>query len=102
MYCNDFIINITGNLHILSIIITVFGTYKHIEAIKNNKPHSIWLSATLALMLLLRIPNQLCIALNISHGWYTVIGTMIGIFSFIYLTYITYEKNIKKKNKILY
>jgi len=96
-YCKDSIMNITGYLHILSIIITVFGTFKHIESIKNNKPHSIWLSATLAIMLLLRIPNQVCIAFSMSHGWYTVIGTIIGILSFVYLTYITYEKKVKKK-----
>ena len=30
MKCNDTLFNITGKLHILSLIIAVFGTYKQI------------------------------------------------------------------------
>ena len=100
MKCNDTLFNITGKLHILSLIIAVFGTYKQIESIQNNEPHSIWLSLTLTIMLLLRIPNQICVSFEKFDGWYTVIGTVMGVIGFSYLTYITFEKdkNNKKKN----
>ena len=29
-------------------------------------------------MLLLRIPNQICVSLRESHGWYSVFGTVMG------------------------
>ena len=38
-------------------------------------------------MLLLRVPNQVCVALNQPEGWYSVIGTMVGAVSFAYLSY---------------
>ena len=98
MKCNDILFNITGKLHILSLMIAVFGTYKQIESIQENKPHSIWLSLTLTIMLLLRVPNQVCVSFENFDGQYTVIGTLMGVIGFSYLTYITYEKDKNNKN----
>ena len=52
-------------------------------------------------MLALRIPNQICVALKESHGWYSVIGTVVGAASFGYLAYVeTQQAKIKEtKNK---
>jgi len=47
---------------------------------------------------MLRVPNQLCVALNQPEGWYSVIGTLVGAASFAYLGYDTYihEQTTKK------
>ena len=99
MECDDLFFYVSGKLHILSLIIAVFGTYKQIDSIQNDEPHSIWLSLTLAIMLLLRIPNQVCVSFREFDGWYTVIGTLMGVIGFSYLTYITYSKNVSDKKK---
>lgn len=93
MKCSPFIMNLTGYLHIFSLAFAVFGTYMQIDALHKDKPNSIWLSLSLCIMLLLRIPNQVCLSLIHSHGWYNVIGTLMGSLSFAYLTYLTHLKN---------
>ena len=97
--CNNTIFKLSGKLHILSLIIAVLGTYKQIDSIQKNEPHSIWLSLTLTIMLLLRIPNQVCVSFKEFDGWYTVIGTIMGIVGFAYLTLITYEKSVYKNRE---
>ena len=52
-------------------------------------------------MLLLRVPNQICVAMLEPHGWYSVMGTLVGATSFGYLAFVEYqqkEKNESKKN----
>ena len=51
--------NLTGYLHIFSLVFAVFGTYMQIDALHKNKPNSIWLSLSLCVMLLLKLPNQI-------------------------------------------
>ena len=86
MKCSPLIMNLTGYLHIFSLAFAVFGTSMQIDALQKDKPNSIWLSLTLCIMLLLRIPNQVCLSLIHGHGWYNVIGTLMGSLSFAYLT----------------
>lgn len=100
MKCNSTIIKFTGYLHIVSLLFAIFGTYKQIEALNENKKNSIWLTLSLTFMLLMRIPNQICLSFIHPHGWYNVIGTLLGAMSFAYLTYLTHEKNINDENKI--
>jgi len=49
------------------------------------------------IMLFLKIPNQICMAYFHSHGWLSVISTIIGIISFAILTYYNYLA-MKKHN----
>lgn len=93
MKCSPLIMNLTGYLHIFSLAFAVFGTYMQIDSLQKDTPNSIWLSLSLCIMLLLRIPNQVCLSLIHSHGWYNVIGTLMGSLSFAYLTYLTHLKN---------
>ena len=93
MKCSPFIMNLTGYLHIISLMFAVFGIYMQIDALHKNKSNSIWLSFSLCIMLLLRIPNQICLSFMHSHGWYNVIGTLMGASSFGYLSYLTHLKN---------
>jgi predicted membrane channel-forming protein YqfA (hemolysin III family) len=90
----------TGYLHIIALVVAIWGTIKQLDDVKANKPTSIWLSLSLAIMLILRIPNQICVATIESHGWYSVLGTMMGALSFLYLTYETYKHGREKNNFI--
>ena len=100
MKCNATIMKYTGYLHVFSLLFAIFGTYKQIEALNENKKNSIWLTLSLTLMLLMRIPNQICLSFIHHHGWYNVFGTLMGSLSFAYLTYLTHEKNINDEKKI--
>ena len=51
--------------------------YETSEAVHKGKPFSVALSLSLTAMLLLRIPNQICF-LKEPHGWYSVMGTLLG------------------------
>jgi len=95
--CSNSMMKYTGYLHFIALAVAIFGTIKQIDDVKSDKPSSVWLSLSLAIMLILRIPNQICVATRESHGWYSVLGTVIGAISFLYLTYVTYE-HVNKKN----
>ena len=90
MKCSKAMMKYTGYLHIIALVVAIYGTMHQIDAVKNDKPYSVALSLSLTVMLLLRVPNQVCVALNQPEGWYSVIGTMVGATSFAYLSYETY------------
>ena len=99
MQCSNEIMNYTGYLHIIALVIAIYGTIHQIDAVEKNTPYSPYLSVALTAMLLLRVPNQICVATKQSHGWYSVIGTIVGAASFGYLAYVEYKAaNAKKKN----
>lgn len=99
MKCSANMMNYTGYLHIFALIVAIYGTYHQIDSVKNNKPYSPALAVSLTIMLLLRVPNQICVALKEFHGWYSVVGTLVGAGSFAYLGYIEYQQSLlKKKN----
>ena len=102
MYCSKQLMKNTGYLHIIAIIVAVIGTFKQIDSVKKGEVASIALSLSLMIMLLLWIPNQICVALDSSHGWYSVIGTIIGALSYGILTYYNYKAGKKYKNKYQY
>jgi hypothetical protein len=89
----------TGYLHIVALVVALYGTYAQIDAVKTGKPFSMALALSLTVMLLLRIPNQICVALQESHGWYSVLGTVMGAAGFGLLTYETYKKSEEQKSK---
>ena len=97
MGCSKDMMKYTGYLHILALMIAIYGTYRQIDAVKGGEPFSPALSIALTVMLALRIPNQICVALKESHGWYSVIGTVVGAASFGYLAYVeTQQAKIKE------
>ena len=92
MKCSDSMMKYTGYLHILALIVAIYGTYSQIDAVKNGRPFSPNLAIALTVMLLLRVPNQICVAQREFHGWYSVIGTVVGAASFAYLGYTEYQQ----------
>jgi hypothetical protein len=89
----------TGYLHVVALIVAIYGTFKQIEAVNNGKPFSVALSLSLTAMLILRIPNQICVSLKEPHGWYSVMGTILGAASFAYLSWVTYKHEESEKSK---
>jgi len=98
MKCSKTMMKYTGYLHIVALMVAIYGTYQQIDAVKTGKPFSMALSLALTVMLLLRIPNQICVAMLEWHGWYSVLGTVVGAASFGYLAFVEYKESIKKKN----
>ena len=96
MKCSDSMMKYTGYLHILALIVAIYGTYSQIDAVKSGQPFSPNLAIALTVMLLLRIPNQICVAQRVFHGWYSVFGTLMGAASFAYLGYTEYQQSLKK------
>ena len=99
MKCSPKMMEYTGYLHIVALVVALYGTYAQINAVKTGKPFSMALALSLTVMLLLRIPNQICVALQESHGWYSVLGTVMGAAGFGLLTYETYKKSEEQKSK---
>jgi len=95
MKCSPKMMRYTGYLHILALCVAIYGTFHQIDAVKSGKPFSPALALALTLMLVLRIPNQVCVALKESHGWYSVVGTVVGAISFAYLAYAEYSQTTK-------
>ena len=90
MACSPTMMKYTGYLHIIALIVAIYGTIHQVEAVRKGEPYSPALSIALTIMLALRIPNQVCVAQKIAHGWYSVIGTVVGASGFAYLAYIEY------------
>ena len=93
MKCSEKMMRYTGYLHIVALVVAIYGTYAQIDAVKTGKPFSMALALSLTVMLLLRIPNQICVSLSESHGWYSVFGTVMGAAGFGLLAYETYKKS---------
>ena len=99
MKCSPKMMEYTGYLAYCGFSSSLYGTYAQIDAVKTGKPFSMALALSLTVMLLLRIPNQICVALQESHGWYSVLGTVMGAAGFGLLTYETYKKSEEQKSK---
>ena len=99
MKCSPAMMKYTGYLHILALDVAIYGTYHQIDSVKSGKAYSPYLAVALTVMLLLRVPNQICVAMKEFHGWYSVFGTLMGAAGFAYLGYIEYEQSKKKEGK---
>ena len=97
MKCSDSMMKYTGYLHILALAVAIYGTYTQIDSVKSGQAYSPALAIALTVMLLLRVPNQICVATKEFHGWYSVVGTISGAIGFAYLGYIEYQESLKEK-----
>ena len=98
MQCSPKMMKYTGYLHILALCVAMYGTFRQIDDVKSGNTTSPALAIALTLMLLLRVPNQICVATKVPHGWYSVIGTLVGAVSFSYLAYSEYQSKNHAKN----
>ncbi len=93
MPCSKTTTKITGFVHLFALLITFAGMAFQFAAVANNQPYAIWLPVSLAIMMCLRIPNQICVALESSHGWFSVAGSIIGLIGYVALTIVTFDKS---------
>ena len=91
MQCSPKMMTYTGYLHILALCVAIYGTFRQIDDVKAGNATSPALAIALTVMLLLRVPIQICVAVKEPHGWYSVIGTLVGAASFSYLAYSEYQ-----------
>ena len=99
MKCTKSGFKITGVLHVLALLVTFIGMGFQFYSVANDQPYAIWLPLTLCIMMLMRIPNQICVALENSHGWFSVMGSIFGLSGYIALTVVTFSKSKTTGNK---
>ncbi len=95
MVCSKLTQKTTGIVHVIALVITFAGMAFQIYSVNSGNPYALWLPISLAIMMLLRIPNQICVALHESHGWYSVVGSSLGLIGYIALTVVTFQKSKK-------
>ena len=88
MHCTPRFKQITGYLHGLAIFIIAIFSGIQIYDIKAGKKSTYWIPLGIAIMMALRLPNVVCIALNDPHGWYVFVGSIIALISNAYITHL--------------
>ena len=81
--CTPKVFKITRYFHIFSIFVIIAGTAFNMYASFNHKYSGLWLPVALAVMILFRLPNQVCVAHEHSDGWLSVTGSVIGMLGYI-------------------
>ena len=94
-HCSSKVMKITGIFHILAIMAALIGTGYQFYHVKTQKALSYSLPLSLAVMMLLRIPNQVCVARKESHGWLSVTGSVIAMITYIALSVVIYQESQK-------
>lgn len=91
MKCSKNIFSFFAIINVFALLISAFGIYLEIKDTKDAIPYSPWLSLSIAITLLMRIPNQVCISFGEFYGWLTVIGTTMAIIAHSYISYLNYQ-----------
>ena len=94
--CSKKEFKITRYLHIFSIMVIIAGTSYNMYAASNRKETGLWLPLALAVMIILRLPNQICVAHSEKDGWLSVCGSTIGLISYIITCIIIIHLQNKK------
>lgn len=93
--CSPKVMKITGVFHFFAIMAALIGTGFQFYNVKTHKALSYSLPLGLAIMMLLRIPNQVCVAWREPHGWFSVVGSVIAMITYIALTIVTHHESKK-------
>ena len=94
--CSKKEFKITRYFHIFSIIVIVAGTSYNMYAAANKKETGLWLPLALAIMIIFRLPNQICVAHSEKDGWLSVTGSTLGLISYIATVIIILHYQSKK------
>ena len=88
MQCSHAFKEMTGYLHGLAIIaISIFSGIQ-IYDLKSGSPNKYWVPLGIVVMMILRLPNVVCIAFNDPHGWYVFAGSLVALVVNSYITYL--------------
>ena len=93
MKCSVWSMRGVGFLHLIALVISIIGTGWQISSVRQGIANSPVLPVALTLMLILRLPNQFCVALNESNGWYSVAGTIASVIGYLILAYYSYTSS---------
>lgn len=88
MNCSPLFKQVTGYLHGIAILIIAIFSAIQIYKLQNGDDSTYWIPLGITLMMILRLPNVICIALNDYHGWYVVVGSIIAIITNSYITHL--------------
>ena len=88
MHCTPQFKKISGYLHGIAIAVVAIFSSIQIYDLKAGKQSKYWVPLGIAIMMALRLPNVLCIALNDSHGWYVFVGSVIALITNSYITHL--------------
>ena len=100
LHCSKNFKNITGYLHGAAILAIAIFSGIQIYELQDKKEVTFWIPLGLCIMMLLRTPNIVCVALDDPHGWYFFTGTMVALLTNAYITYLIIKNQKKKKEKI--
>ena len=101
MTCSNTLYTVSGVFHGITILIALICSYIIVHNISKNKPSGPLIPIIFIIILLFRLPNQICVAFDDSHGWFSVATTIVSILTFIGVTIIIfYKKNSNIVNHI--
>lgn len=101
MTCSNTLYTVSGVFHGITILIALICSYIVVNNISKNKPSGHLIPIIFIIILLFRLPNQICVAFDDSHGWFSVATTIVSILTFIGVTIIIfYKKNLNIVNHI--
>lgn len=88
MHCSETFRTISGYFHGLAIVIIAIFSGIQIYDLKSGSPNRYWVPLGIAIMMALRLPNVICIALNDSHGWFVFVGSIVALVVNAYITHL--------------
>lgn len=101
MPCSNTLYTVSGVFHGLTILVALICSLIVISNISNNKPSGILIPIVFIIIFLIRLPNQICVAFDDNHGWFSVATTILSILIFIgVIGIIIYKKKHNVVNHI--
>lgn len=91
MICSEKVKRISGHFHGLAVLLIAIFSGIQIYELKAGHRARYWIPLGITLMMVLRLPNVICIALKDWHGWYVVTGSIIALISNAYITHLMIE-----------
>lgn len=93
MKCSKRIKSLSGHLHALSILIIAVFSIIQVYMLETEHDTRFWIPIGLVIMILLHLPNIVCMAFNDWHSWYTFTASIIALCLNSYLIYYLVNTN---------
>jgi hypothetical protein len=92
MDCPKSVRLVTGILHTLAILVVVIGSGVDVYNLMYNRLATAILPVAIAVMLLLCLPDQICVAVAHADGWLSVIGTVLLFVAWLLFAFVIAHK----------
>ena len=99
MACSETLSSIFSGFHAVSVVgFVAFLGFEIYNVVQNQQtPTTILL--VLAAFLVLRLPNQVCIALQHGDGWLAVVGTVVLIAAVLFYTLLVARRTARQQRR---